>query len=234
MLYNFSEMEVAEIKKHFPDLELVEEGIWRGTIKFFHVYHDYRIADEYEVEISVPADFPDTLARMSEIGGKTEAIAAKYQITDLRDLHKNPGVGTACLCVKQEEHVKVPPGSSLVDFINELVIPYLYGLSYYDEQGKWPWSDYGHGFRGVIEFYGESSIPQDKKLVNGLVCMLFFEADKNPYIEQLSNLNPDAPCICGKSLTITACHPNLLLGLERFRADIDRHDLGSMLPDREV
>lgn len=234
MLYSFSQTEVADIKKHFPDLELVEQGIWRGTLKFFHVYRDYRIADEYEVEISVPDDFPTTLPRMSEIGGKTEATAAKYQITDLRDLHRNPGDGTACVCVKQEEHVKIPVGSSLVDYINILVIPYLYGLSYFNEQGKWPWSDYGHGFRGIIEFYGESSTPQGKELVNYLVCMLVFEADKSAYIAQLTKLNPDAPCICGKYLTIAACHPNLLLGIERFRADIDRHGLASKIPSPEV
>ena len=135
------------------------------------------------------------------------------------------------MCVKQEEHVKVPPGSSLVDFINVLVIPYLYGLSYFNEQGKWPWPDYGHGFRGVIEYYGEHAESQEKEVVNSLVCMLFFQLDRKVYVVQLTQLNPDALCICGEGLAIKVCHPNLLLGLGRFRNDIDRYDLMGMMPE---
>src|ERR1700684_1267857 len=91
-----------------------------------------------------------------ETGGRTAAIAAKYGIEDHRDLHRNPGTGAACLCVKQEERRRFPKGANLPHFIEELVVPYLFGLSHFDDHGKWPWPDFSHGTLGIAEYYAET------------------------------------------------------------------------------
>lgn len=227
--YAFSNEEIAEVKVEFPNLDLVKQGVWRGTLTFDRVYREYRIADEYEVEIEVPKDFPDTIPRMSEMAGRTEEIAKKYNLGDIRDLHKNTHDGTACLCVKQVEREKVPPGSTVCDFINALVIPYLYGLSYFEEQGKWPWKDYGHGFRGLVEFYADDLAPQKKRAVNAVLTALSKDADRRTYLLLLLAPSMSPSCVCGSSKSLKECHPNLWIGTQRLRSDMDRHGLLSAL-----
>jgi len=223
--YAFSKEEIAEVKKEFPNLNLTKPGVWKGALAFDHIYREYRIADEYEVKIEVPEDFPDTIPIVSEIGGRTEEIAKERKLDDIRDLHKNTHDGTICLCVKQVEHEKVPPGSTLVDFINVLVIPYLYGLSYFNEQGKWPWKDYGHGFKGLLEFYAEDPTPQGKRAVNAVLASLPKDIDKRTYLSLLLAPTMNPACVCESGTPLKECHPDLWLGIQRLRSDIDRHGL---------
>jgi len=83
------------------------------------------IIDSYQIRIIIPDNYPDSIPFVQEIGGKAKAIVEKYGIIDPRDFHWNPGNGTACLCVKQQEKIKFPPRSTLVYFIENLVILYF-------------------------------------------------------------------------------------------------------------
>jgi len=154
--HEFSKEEIAAVKEKFPGLRLTAKG-WEGDLAFYASFEDHPIRDTYRVAIDIPLEYPEQIPLLREIGGRTQKIAKKYGLQDIRSLHFNANNGTACVCVKQEEKRKFPPGAPLLTFIDDLAVPYLYGLSYYDQNGRWPWREYSHGCLGLLEFYAEAA-----------------------------------------------------------------------------
>jgi hypothetical protein len=225
-LYNFSEEEVIEIRKNFPKLSLKSRGVLDGDIDIDAIYNEYRIEDTFKIGIIVPSK-PNEFPCMLEIGGRTDNIAKKHNLTDKRDLHYNPKTGLACLCVKQEETKRFPPGSKIADFIENLVIPYLYGLSYFDKEGEWPWEEYSHGCLGLLEFYAEDSNGLTQKDIEDIA--FYFKADPNwkKYSKQIRNPSAKRACICGSKKQFKDCHPKAWQGIIRLNREIEKLGLNS-------
>lgn len=217
--YVFSEDEILAVKTRFPKLELIKPGVWRGVIDFDRVYRDYRIADSYEIGIIVLAGFPQTFPVVHEMSGRIKTIQEKHGLKTVADLHYNPSNG-ACLCVVQEKESRLPPGSDLVFFIENLVAPYFYGLSYFDEQSRWPWKEYGHGGLGVLEHYAEQWKGSDQELMRSL--MPTFSADKHwrKYRKQFISPDPNTLCFCESGINISACHEKAWEGLLKISSDL--------------
>lgn len=224
-LYDFSEEEISAVRNAFPKLTLKRQGVWEGEIDIDAVHNGERIQDQFEIAITATEPYPKQMPMMFEIGGRTKATAEKYKITDPRDLHCNPKDGTACLCVKQEEKMRFPPGSNLVDFIRELVIPYLYGLSYFDKHKKWPWGEYSHGGLGLLEFYAEDPTPLTKEDIEQVAEV--FRADDNwkEYSRQLRKPSAERHCICRSGKSIRKCHPRAWQGVQRLHANLTRLEI---------
>ncbi len=227
MLHEFSTDEIAKVKAGFPKLDLVRVGRWEGEIEFDREYRGYRIKDTYKIAITAPIEYPARVPALQEIGGRTKAVADKYHLSDIRDLHFNTSNGTACVCVKQEEKTKFPPGSDLVYFIESLAIPYLYGLSFYDEQGYWPWGEYGHGVIGLLEFYADDSHEQTKEGIEILATTFREDLNWKWYSKQLRKPNPNKMCVCGKSRSFNSCHERAYRGLLRLSEDLKRLNLNA-------
>ena len=128
----FTTEEMSAVKARYPRLGIEESGVVEGAFDLHAIYGGEERRDEFQVRVDAPPDYPNSMPSLRETGGRTEAIARKHGIEDLRDLHRNPG-GRACVCVKQEERRRFPRGADLPHFIEELVVPYLFGLSHFDE-----------------------------------------------------------------------------------------------------
>lgn len=218
----FSEEEVAEVKVRFPGLTLHEKGFLEGTFDFNAVFDDLPIADTYKIAVFATSKYPDELPLLIEVGGRTQSIADKYHLQDLRDLHHNPKSHTACLCVKPEERLFFPAGSNLVTFFEALVLPYLYGLSFYDEHGHWPWGERSHGGLGILEFYVEDSSPQTEESINSLGAMLKADDNWKYYTFQIRNPSSKKFCVCGSRRPISGCHRKAWQGIIRLHEDVNR------------
>src|SRR6266699_2415328 len=155
MAGGFSELDVAEVRARYPELELRPDGALEGAVNVEAEYEGRRIVDRFFVKITASNPHSIRTPALYEIGGRTKGIGSKYRLRDLRSLHCNRD-GSACVCVKQVEKQKFPPGSPLLVYVEELAIPYLYGLSRYDQDGKWPWGDYSHGSLGLLEYHADS------------------------------------------------------------------------------
>jgi len=163
-----------------------------------------------------------------EIGGRTESIAKKFRITP-RDLHKNHD-GTACVCVKQVEKLKFPPGSSLLHFIEELAVPYLYALVRYEQEGKWPWQDYSHGFLGLLEFYADRSPGTAMDDFAEIVAIFRKELGWTLIRKQLRK-RPSAKraCLCGSGKPTGRCHSQVHKGIKFLHGEIERQNLHHLI-----
>ncbi|MFA5319024.1 MAG: hypothetical protein WC387_01505 [Candidatus Paceibacterota bacterium] len=219
--YDFSEDEISAVRNRFPKLTLKERGVWEGEIEINAVYNEYLIQDSFEIQIIANNLYPDEMPVLMEIGGRTEDIADKYQLKDKRSLHYNSVTKVACLCVKPREKQYFPTGSNLVIFINDLVTPYLYGLSYFDKNGRWPWGEYGHGIMGLLECYAENSIVKDSASIENLIKTIRREPNWKEYNIQLRKPNSKKNCLCGLGdRSFEKCHSLAWEGLKELQQDV--------------
>ncbi len=152
----------------------------------------------------------------------------KEQIPYLTDRHVNAATGTACLCGPIEEVSFVENGMTFSDFIQRLVIPFLYGQQYYEEYEEWPWMEYDHGAIGILQSYANNN---NLKFVQ--TCLTRLQEDKNwkvikTLLTQNSEIKGHSNCICDSNDHIRRCHPDVWPILNRLRTDIKQ--LGLIVP----
>ncbi|MFA6017674.1 MAG: hypothetical protein WCT28_01945 [Patescibacteria group bacterium] len=222
----FTANEINAVLGKFPKLELVETNLWRGELDIYAEYDAHKVRDTFSVEIEILEAYPHQIPLLRVLGNRVREIGSKYSLTDLRDLHYNPA-GTACLCVKQVELKKFPAGSSLTLFIEELVTPYLYGLSYYDTHGRWPWQEYSHGGLGLLEYLVDDPVEQSKDSLRQLAPHFVNDDNWKRYRKQIRLPNPRRTCTCKSGKPFSTCHPRAWKGVLLLHADLKRLKLNA-------
>jgi hypothetical protein len=218
----FTIEEMAMIADRYPQLRLTDAGIVEGIFDLHAVFAGEERKDAFVVRIAPPDD-PHGMPSLIEIGGRTGAIAAKHGVKDLADLHRNPG-GAACLCVKQDESNRFPDGAGLAHFIEELAVPYLFGLSHFGDNGKWPWPDYGHGALGIAEYYGDAGDAPSPATVAATLDLLKQDSAWREFSRQIRRPSAMRRCVCGSRKPISRCHKGVWAAVQKLNRDI--HGLG--------
>jgi hypothetical protein len=218
----FSAEETSEVQHRYPRLRTAENGVAEGVLDLHAVYDGEERRDAFQVRIVAPPNYPNSMPSLLETGGRTAAIAAKYGIEDHRDLHRNPGTGTACLCVKQEERRRFPKGANLPHFIEELVVPYLFGLSHFDEHGKWPWADYSHGALGIAEYYADAGDDPSNESIRTTLDLLRQDISWRELRKQIRKPSAMRMCVCGSRKPISHCHRGVWTAITKLNGDIQK------------
>jgi hypothetical protein len=218
--HRFTEEELRLTLEKYPKLKQESDGVLKGEIDLNHQFGDVPIVDSFQISIEVDDQYPESFPRLTEIGGRTKYIAEKYKITDYRDLHcyAVKEAGAACVCAPQEKRRKFPKGNDLVDYVNDLVIPYLYGLSYFEKFKKWPWGDRSHGALGTLEAYSDI----DQTTVEDITQTLFTIRIEPKWIDfhkQLKKPNPKKTCPCKSEKAFGVCHEDAFNGLKKLAED---------------
>lgn len=211
----FDDGEIHEVVTRYPGLRLVSPGVLEGVIDIHHQYGDVVRQDAFSVRLTVE-NGASRLPALREVGGRSKAIALKHRLEDLRALHQNPTDGTACVCVRQEEAARFPPGARLLTYVEELAIPYLFGLSYVDEFGEWPWGEYSHGGLGLLEYYADNPVVGGKQELEEVLTALRAGSEWPTLHRQLRKPSSKKPCICGSQKTFGKCHNRAWRGLKTF------------------
>lgn len=234
-----SENVIKQIRKLYPDLKYITENgenCLKGILNFRACYNnsneefvidpsekmiisDTYIDDKYDIEIEFLRGFPTKFPLVREVGGRIQQIAEKYSLKDVTDLHINKNQNNAiCLCPQPAEKLKYPDEIDLVHFMNNLVVPFFYGLSYYDKSGSWPWNEYPHGDLGIFEFYGENKEKNDLSLAKRCYESLKEKNEQNKkYITAKNVIKGHSPCICGSKEKFRKCHKVALEGIWALR-----------------
>lgn len=216
----FTAEEIAEVTGRYPRLGAVRDGVVEGILDLHAVFNSEERRDQFEVRIVAPPGYPDSVPSLTETGGRTAAIAARYGITDQSDLHRNPGDGSACLCVKQEERLRFPGGANLSRFVEGLVVPYLFGLSHFDEYGKWPWPDRSHGALGTIEYYAEVAAEPSAGSIGETLDLLKVDPVWRELRKQLRKPSAMRICVCGSRKPISRCHKDAWAAILKLNGDM--------------
>ena len=221
MLAVFSDEEILAVKARYPGLDRTGPGTLEGFLNMDAVYDGHPLADSFQIRITTTNPHSAHVPALYEIGGRTKSIADKYGFSDLRTLHQNMD-GTACVCVKQIERQKFPSGSDLFVFIEELVVPYLYGLIYYEHHQRWSWGDYSHGSMGLLEFYADDTTPQTAESIADILPSIRKDPNWKEYHKQLRKPSAERFCLCGSRKAFRKCHKKAWQGLVQLRNEMLR------------
>jgi hypothetical protein len=198
--------EIDTVINCYPTLQLVENNSdlsLIGTLNFSASFTGKEaITANYDLIISLPSSYPDDLPKVYSSGYKL----------DSRFEHINPD-GSFCLAVPLEERKLYESQPSLLGFINNLVVPFLYGYSYFLKHGEHPFGERAHGNRGILDFYQELF---DCNNIRQLIFSL--------YSFSLSGYKPHDRCPCGSGKKVLKCHKAQLKALlqqrELLQADL--------------
>lgn len=129
--------------------------------------------------------------------------------------------GMACLGVQAEISMRWSAGSTIVDFLDNLVAPFLAWQAYHDEYQKPPpWGERSHGAHGIIEYYAELLGRSADSSVVGFMRLL---ARKN-------RPKGHEPCPCDSGECLRNCHRDLVYDARQSVAWHDvAHDLEVLL-----
>lgn len=212
----FREEEVGELHARYPGLALQAPGVVGGRLDLHAQFEDTCFADRFEITISVNNPHSSYLPALKEVGGRTKAIAAQHGVSDLRTLHRNFD-DTACVCARQAERQKCPPGYTLLEYVEALVVPYLFGLCYFEDFGRWPWPELSHGPLGLLECYarGEGAGTSDE--LNDVLANLRGAPNWNAFRKQLRSPSAKRACPCGSGKRFGLCHREAWKGIARMR-----------------
>jgi hypothetical protein len=192
----------------FPLLRMVVVGagfninsvcILKREYAVVHGMYNLRIPDsspqiEYGIVLVLPSNYPKRPPEMFCNDPKLPIGNIDRHI--MRD-------GRACLGVHGEISMRWLPGSTIVDFLESFVAPFLAWQAYYDVYQKAPpWGERSHFTQGILEFYGEIlGRPTDSSVI-GFMRLL---ARKNrPKGHEL------CPCNSGERLRNCQNHRDLL------------------------
>jgi hypothetical protein len=162
--------------------------------------------------------------RIKERADKTaSALPAVYveEVDVVPERHFNPADRSACLCSSLEETDFFQPEFQFRLFLEQLVVPFLYGQISYSQTGRWPWSEYAHGAIGLLESY--SDIADRSKAED---CLRRLAHDRNVWpsikaaLQQKPYIKGHTPCFCPKMDKIRRCHPKALRGVLELQRDI--------------
>jgi hypothetical protein len=211
----FDEDEVREVVASYPGLRQASAGVLEGVIDIHHQHGAAVRRDSFSIRLAAH-NGASRLPALREVGGRSGAIVQKHGFEDVRALHQNLSDGTACVCVKQEETARFPPGARLLTFVEQLAIPYLYGLSYVDEFGKWPWGEYSHGGLGLLEYYADNPAQDAKQDLEQVLASMKADGAWPDYHRQLRKPSSKRACICGSGRAFGKCHRRAWHGLKSF------------------
>jgi len=240
----FTENELQTIKKIYPGLKHITDkrkNFLRGNLHFRACYNkdikefiinpsenitvaDTYIDDGFEIEIEFLQGFPKQFPLVREVGGRIQQIVEKYSLQDVVDLHINKSQdNAACFCPKPAEKLRYPDKINLIHFINNLVVPFFYGLSFYEKHGLWPWDEYSHGNLGIFEFYAENKGKKDLSIAKS--CYECLDEQGKKIIMSNKRIKGHWPCICGSKEKFRKCHKLVLEGIWALKNDIKEENL---------
>lgn len=152
------------------------------------------IEDTYTVAIFVPANFPQSIPVVRELGGRVP-----------KDYHTNPD-GTLCLGSDVRLHLELNDEPTLTGFINRCIIPFLAGCSHLDRTGEELIPGLAHGDDGLRDDY--MSLLRVSSFSACVQMMALMSLRKRVANKQ--------PCSCGSGRRVGRCH-HLILNTLRER-----------------
>lgn len=188
-----AELEALEvgIQKEYSDLRLVEASgklVFRGS---FPVRHEGEDLDRFLIEISFP-DGPGKLPVVHEIGGRIPRIA---------DRHVNPSTGDICTDVP--ELILLRGDYSLLGYLDGPVRNFFISQHLVEKGEPWPFGQWEHGRRGLIQAYGEILGVTGEDYIVRLLNTL-----------DRKNLKPHWLCPCESGRKIRHCHLDQIQNLQ--------------------
>ena len=142
------------------------------------------LEDSYAVRLCIPVDFPAGFPTAREVGGRIPA-----------DFHKLDD-GSLCLGAPTEIQLTLTLAPTLITFVERLVIPYLFGYSYFALHGTMPFDELDHGSNGLRQHFASLFGISTRAGVDEIVLLTSLR-------KRSANKQP---CPCGSGRRLGRCH----------------------------
>lgn len=191
--------EYDELKKSYPQLYLtnIDNGNWM-LLGYLSFNADYKLTldleDGFHLDVFIPTTYPNDVPRVQEVGGRIP-----------NDFHRNSD-GELCLGLPIQVKRKFLSQPTLLNFINNCIIPFLFSFSYFEKYGKMPFGEVGHGVQGLISGY--------KKEFDTNNIWTIYRLMK--YLCDYSYPGFD-PCTCGSGKRLFECHGKKIIELKQLQ-----------------
>jgi hypothetical protein len=189
-----------DLNYKFPKLSLLKDdnNLWlvKGILSFSAEYSGHRIDDEYSIELMIPEDFPENPPKAREIGGRIP-----------RDFHHFLD-DSLCLGAPLAIKKRFKEEPTLLSFVDNSLIPYLYSFTYFSKYGKMPFGELSHGWFGILEYYQEIFNLKNNRAVLGLINILAED-----------NYRGHKKCPCGSKKRLRSCHGSKLLEIKNLQPE---------------
>lgn len=196
------EIEFEDLKNIFPLLRLSKtngEYVITGQVHFCVDYKgEYPIEDSYNIELTIPVDYPNSLPKVKEVDGKVKNTPDNHI-----NVHDN---NSFCLGSNIGCHLKFNEQPSLLGFFENLVIPFLYSYSCKREYNVMPYGELAHGPKGLIEDYKEKFSLKTVAQVFRTLYIIVFDKYKGHH-----------NCVCGSGLKLRNCHGDIIKEMKQTK-----------------
>jgi hypothetical protein len=205
----FDETKRELIKQHFEQLQKTfsslqlkegEDGrcVVAGNLSFAARHGGKTVMDDYDIEITIPDDYPQNPPIVREIGSK---------IPKIKDNHINLPDETLCLGVPLAVRRTFSQQRNLLWFVREQVVRFLFSHSYKRDFGTAPYGELPHGEQGLIEYYSQVFSVKD---ISAMLKLLLILCD--------CSINEPAPCPCRSGQSLRRCHLRILRKIRKFQS----------------
>lgn len=146
---------------------------------------DVLIEDSYAIEIRVPRTYPSgSFPQVFETAGRI-----RHDYHHLAD-------GSLCLAAPTRLRLVALRTPRIDDFIEEMVVPYLYGHSYFERFGRMPFGELAHGQDGLAQdLIAMLAMPSETKAARLILALSMRRRHANKL-----------PCPCGSGRRLGRCH----------------------------
>jgi hypothetical protein len=216
------------LRDFYPSLALAGDGV-AGEIDFTASYDERRnlffiVPNQSTEKITGMVLSGDFQIRIVDRTDKTfSQLPALFVdgIDPIPDRHFSQRDKSACLCNPFDEWDLLEPKFRFPEYLEQLVIPFLYGQVYFSLYRRWPWDEYAHGAAGILEAYSKN---RGQGRVEECLRQIKLDSMNWPGIQAALQQEPyikgHTPCFCGKLDHARRCHPRALEGARRLQEDL--------------
>lgn len=191
------------LRKSYPTMHaLVVDGAVEVTGTYPVVHEGNEIA-RYSLRVALPPDYPRSLPLVWETGER---------IPKIEDRHVNIVNGSLCLGVPAELWIALAGNFSLDRVLDIPVRNFLIGNSLVERDEKWPYDEWAHGAKGVLQYFGETIGTDDPNVVLRLIDGLIKRRVRGHWA-----------CPCGSGRIIRKCHADSIAELRNVPKEVLAH-----------
>ncbi len=202
------EADLKELSYYYPKLKLE----WNSGINLWGLVGLLDICDtageywdSFEIIVHIPSQYPFGVPAVIE---KSEIIPREPDRHIAED-------GNCCLDIEHRLSYESKKGLKLLRFMQNWVYPYFANQLYFTENGKFAGEEYKHGVHGALQFYFETLMIADSKLVIKIL--------KSILTNNLPGRNDN--CICGETKKFKNCHLTSIQYLQAIDKDLLTKDI---------
>jgi hypothetical protein len=200
------EQELKIVSDKFPNL-VRKQNSWSSYLKGILDIKDENgnVAGSFLIEIHQSESFPYRFPKLYEVGGDIPMHADWHKYND----------NSCCLTVEPDEIIICRNGISIIDFIENIAVPYFANQIYRKREGRFL-NEYPHGFEGFRVFYANLFKSDDTSL--WLNCI------DRAFSSRKGNRNDK--CYCNSGIKYKNCHLPIenklkILGKNKILIDLE-------------